>query len=83
MRTYTDINNIDFSIIRERALHNIREDLVTEWADRFSAQEITEAFEAVLRAHRNQAVVEDFLPLLVEAEMKNRLTAGDLKDDVA
>ena len=83
MRTYTDINNIDFSIIRERALHNIREDLIAEWSDRFSAQEITEAFEAVLRAHRNQAAVEDFLPLLVEAEMKNRLTAGDLKDDAA
>lgn len=83
MRTYTDINKIDFSIIRERALNNIREDLIAEWSDRFSAQEITEAFEAVLRAHRNQAVVEDFLPLLVEAEMKNRLTAGDLKDDAA
>ena len=35
-----DINNIDFSIIRERALRNIREDLIAEWSDRFDAEEI-------------------------------------------
>ena len=38
-------NNIDFSIIREHALRNIREDLLTEFAGQFDALEINDAFE--------------------------------------
>ena len=71
-------NNIDFSIIRERALRNIREDLLTEYAGKYDALEINDAFDAVLRAHKNSAVVEDFVPVLVEAEMRERLREGDL-----
>lgn len=71
-------NNIDFSIIRERALRNIREDLLTEYAGKYDALEINDAFDAVLRAHKNIAVVEDFVPVLVEAEMRDRLREGDL-----
>ena len=71
-------NNIDFSIIRERALRNIREDLLTEYAGKYDALEINDAFDAVLRAHKNSAVVEDFVPVLVEAEMRDRLRDGDL-----
>lgn len=71
-------NNIDFSIIRERALRNIREDLLTEYAGKYDALEINDAFDAVLRAHKNSAVVEDFVPVLVEAEMRDRLREGDL-----
>lgn len=78
MRTPTDINNIDFSIIRERALRNIREDLLNEWSDRFDALEINDAFDAILRKHRAEATIENFIPVLVEAEMKNRLYAGEL-----
>lgn len=78
MRTPTDINNIDFSIIRERALRNIREDLLIEWSDRFDALEINDAFDAILRKHRAEATIENFIPVLVEAEMKNRLYAGEL-----
>lgn len=78
MRTYTDINNIDFSIIREKALQNIREDLINDWSGRFNAADIDAAFRAVVEAHRANAVIEDFLPVLVENEMKNRLLAGDL-----
>ncbi|UIZ92001.1 hypothetical protein JZY91_10050 [Corynebacterium sp. CNCTC7651] len=78
MRNFTDINNIDFSIIRERALRNIRQDLINEWSDRFDVLEINDAFDAVLRHHRATAKIEDFVPVLVEAEMKNRLYAGDL-----
>lgn len=78
MRTFTDINNIDFSIVRERALRNIRQDLINEWSGKFDAMEIGDAFDSVLRAHRANAAVEDFLPLLVENEMKNRLHAGEL-----
>lgn len=71
-------NNIDFSIIRERALRNIREDLLTEYAGKYDALEINDAFDAVLRAHKNSAVVEDFVPVLVEAEMRDRLREGEL-----
>lgn len=78
MRSFKDINNIDFSIVRERALRNIREDLIAEWSDRFDAMEINDAFDAVLRSRRVGAKVEDFLPVLVEKEMKNRLYAGEL-----
>ena len=78
MRSFKDINNIDFSIVRERALRNIREDLIAEWSDRFDAMEINDAFDAVLRSRRAGAKVEDFLPILVEKEMKNRLYAGEL-----
>lgn len=78
MRTYTDINNIDFSIVRERALNNIREDLINDWAGRFDAADIEAAFNTVVAAHRANAVIEDFLPVLVENEMKTRLIEGDL-----
>lgn len=78
MRTYTDINNIDFSIIREKALNNIREDLINDWSGRFTAADIDAAFNAVVEAHRANAVIEDFLPVLVENEMKNRLLDGNL-----
>ncbi|QPK83116.1 hypothetical protein G7Y29_09820 [Corynebacterium qintianiae] len=71
-------NNIDFSIIRERALRNIREDLVTEWEDAYPAEEIQETFDAVKTEHKNNAVVDDFVPVLVEAEMKERLRSDDL-----
>lgn len=78
MRTYTDINKIDFSLIREKALNNIREDLINDWSGRFNAADIDAAFNAVVEAHRANAVIEDFLPVLVENEMKNRLLGGDL-----
>ncbi|MGS1092889.1 three-helix bundle dimerization domain-containing protein [Corynebacterium sanguinis] len=71
-------NNIDFSIIRERALRNIREDLVTEWANTYPAKDIQETFDAVKAEHKNNAVIEDFVPVLVEAEMKERLRTRDL-----
>ena len=71
-------NNIDFSIIRERALRNIREDLLVEFAGQYDALEINDAFDAVVRAHKRTATVEDFIPVLVEAEMLNRLRAGSL-----
>ena len=71
-------NKIDFSIIRERALRNIREDLLAEYAGKFDALEINDAFDAVLRTHRNSAVIEDFIPVLVEAEMRDRLRDGEL-----
>lgn len=71
-------NNIDFSIIRERALRNIREDLLTEYTGQFDALEINDAFDAVLRAHKRSAAVEDFIPVLVEAEMRDRLRDGEL-----
>lgn len=71
-------NNIDFSIIRERALRNIREDLLAEFAGQYDALEITDAFDAVVRNHKRTATVEDFIPVLVEAEMLNRLRAGSL-----
>jgi len=71
-------NNIDFSIIRERALRNIREDLLTEFAGQFDALEINDAFDAVLRTHRKSAIIEDFVPVLVEAEMRDRLRDGEL-----
>lgn len=83
MRTYTDINNIDFSIIREKALNNIREDLINDWSGRFNAADIEAAFNAVVEAHRANAVIEDFLPVLVENEMKTRLMDGDLFDAAA
>lgn len=71
-------NNIDFSIIRERALRNIREDLLTEYTGQFDALEINDTFDAVLRAHKRSATVEDFIPVLVEAEMRDRLRDGEL-----
>ena len=71
-------NTIDFSIIRERALRNIREDLLAEYAGKFDALEINDAFDAVLRTHRSSAVIEDFIPVLVEAEMRDRLRDGEL-----
>ena len=71
-------NNIDFSIIRERALRNIREDLVTEWANTYPAEDIQETFDAVKAEHKYNAVIEDFVPVLVEAEMKGRLRTRDL-----
>lgn len=78
MRSYTDINNIDFSIIRERVLRNIRQDLYQEHGYKFDEVEFHDAFDAVVRKHKANAVIEDFVPLLVEAEMKNRLTKGEL-----
>lgn len=81
MRNINQINQItkiDFSAIRERAIDNVRQDLIKEWSGRFDAMEIADAFDAVLRAHRSNAVVEDYLPLLVENEMKDRLFSGDL-----
>lgn len=83
MRTYTDINNIDFSIVRERALNNIREDLIKDWAGRFDAADIEAAFNAVVESHRANAVIDDFLPVLVENEMKNRLQGGNLRGAAA
>ncbi|WP_291313938.1 three-helix bundle dimerization domain-containing protein [Corynebacterium sp. UBA2622] len=71
-------NNIDFSVIRERALRNIREDLINEWSDRYDANRIDRTFEGVLAAHREEAVIEDFVPVLVEAEMLERLREGEL-----
>ena len=71
-------NNIDFSIIRERALRNIREDLLAEFAGQYDALEINDAFDAVVRAHKRTATVEDFIPVLVEAEMLNRLRTDSL-----
>lgn len=71
-------NNIDFSIIRERALRNIREDLLAEFAGQYDALEINDAFDAVVRNHKRTATVEDFIPVLVEAEMRDRLRDGDL-----
>lgn len=71
-------NNIDFSIIRERALRNIREDLLAEFAGQYDALEITDAFDAVVRDHKRTATVEDFIPVLVEAEMRDRLRDGEL-----
>lgn len=73
-----DINNIDFSIIRERALRNIREDLIAEWSGEFPADEIGDAFDAILRAHRRDATLDHFIPVLVEAEMSARLRSGNL-----
>lgn len=78
MHNFTDINNVNFSIVRERALRNIREELIAEWSDRFDTLEIGDAFDSVVRTHRKSAVVEDYLPILVEAEMKNRLRDGQL-----
>ncbi len=71
-------NNIDFSVIRERALRNIREDLINEWSDRYDANQISRTFDGVLAAHRQGAAIEDFVPVLVEAEMLDRLREGAL-----
>lgn len=73
-----DINNIDFSIIRERALRNIRRDLIAEWSHEFPADEIGEAFDYVLKLHRDGATLDHFIPVLVEAEMSARLRSGNL-----
>ena len=70
--------NIDFSIIRERALRNIREDLINDWADQYEANQISNTFDNVLASHRDEAVIEDFVPVLVEAEMLDRLREGEL-----
>lgn len=70
--------NIDFSIIRERALRNIREDLINDWADQYEANQISNTFDNVLASHRKEAVIEDFVPVLVEAEMLDRLREGEL-----
>lgn len=78
MQNFTDINNINFSIVRERALRNIRKDLVAKWSDRFEAREIKDTFDSVVHAHHKAAAVEDYLPVLVEAEMNNRLRDGQL-----
>ena len=75
-------NNIDFSVIRERALNNIREDLINDWSDRYDANQISRTFDTVLEAHRGSATIEDFVPVLVEAEMLERLREGEL-DTVA
>ncbi len=83
MRNYTDINNIDFSIIRERALRNIREDLFTANKDWIDEMEYNDAFDAVVRHHKATAEIEDFIPVLVEAEMKERLRTGQLFPAVA
>ena len=83
MRNYTDINNIDFSIIRERALRNIREDLFTANKDWIDEMEYNDAFDAVVRHHKTTAEIEDFIPVLVEAEMKERLRTGQLFPAVA
>lgn len=83
MRSYTDVNNIDFSIIRERALRNIREDLFTEHRDWLDEMEYNDAFDAVVRHHKATAEIEDYIPVLVEAEMKERLRTGELFPAVA
>lgn len=83
MRNYTDINNIDFSIIRERALRNIREDLYNEHREWLDELEYNDAFDAVVRHHQATAEIEDFIPVLVEAEMKERLRTGQLFPAVA
>lgn len=70
--------DIDFSIIRERALRNIREDLINDWADQYEANQISSTFDNVLASHREEAVIEDFVPVLVEAEMLDRLREGEL-----
>lgn len=70
--------DIDFSIIRERALRNIREDLINDWADQYEANQISNTFDNVLASHREEAVIEDFVPVLVEAEMLDRLREGEL-----
>ncbi|WP_342318559.1 three-helix bundle dimerization domain-containing protein [Corynebacterium mayonis] len=72
-------NNIDFSIIRERALRNIRKDLINDWSDRYEAAHINDVFDNVLANHRAEAVIEDFVPVLVEAEMLNRLRDGEME----
>lgn len=77
------MNNIDFSIIRERALRNIREDLIAQWSTLHSAAAINATFDAVLAAHRAEATVEDFIPVLVEAEMRDRLREGNLLSPAA
>ncbi|WKD58267.1 hypothetical protein CAPI_08705 [Corynebacterium capitovis DSM 44611] len=71
-------NKIDFSIIRERALRNIREDLISNWSDRYSAKKISDTFHNELATHRRRAAVDDFVPILVEAAMLNRLRGGSL-----
>lgn len=83
MRTYTDINNIDFSIIRERALRNIREDLFEANKNWVDEMEFNDAFDAVVRYHKATAEIEDYVPVLVEAEMKERLRTGQLFPAVA
>ena len=72
-------NNIDFSIIRERALRNIREDLVTAWGKIYPAEKIERTFDSVKAQHKSNAVVDDFVPVLVDAEMKERLRNAELK----
>lgn len=69
---------IDFSAIREKALSNIREDLINTWSDRYAANEISDHFDTVVASHRDNATIEDFVPLLVEAEMRDRLRSGSL-----
>ena len=76
--TTTKTNDIDFSIIRERALRNIREDLITEWSSVYPSELIEESFDAVKAQHKDRANIEDFIPVLVEAEMKERLRSRDL-----
>ncbi|SDS81823.1 MULTISPECIES: three-helix bundle dimerization domain-containing protein [Corynebacterium] len=69
---------IDFSIIREKALRNIREDLISTWSDRYAENQISDNFDSVLASHREKATVDNFLPVLVEAEMLDRLRSGAL-----
>ncbi len=83
MRSYTDINNIDFSIIRERALRNIRQDLFAANSNWIDEIEFNDAFDAVVRHHKATAEIQDFIPVLVEADMKERLRTGQLFPAVA
>ena len=69
---------IQFNTIQKRVLRNIRHDLIEAWTPQFSEAEINNAFDTVLAEHCSTATVEDFIPVLVEAEMLNRLRTDSL-----
>ncbi|WNI13101.1 hypothetical protein RIU96_01190 [Corynebacterium sp. Z-1] len=72
---------VDFSIMRRRALENIRHDLMVAWSGTYPAAQVSTTFEAVLRLHNARATVPDFIPILVEAEMLHLLRSDQLLDD--
>ncbi len=69
---------IQFNTIQKRVLRNIRHDLLEAWTPQFSEAEINNTFDTVLAEHCSTATVEDFIPVLVEAEMRDRLRDGEL-----
>ncbi|WP_421628698.1 three-helix bundle dimerization domain-containing protein [Corynebacterium pseudogenitalium] len=69
---------IQFNTIQKRVLRNIRHDLLEAWTPQFSEAEINNTFDTVLAEHCSTATVEDFIPVLVEAEMLNRLRTDSL-----